>query len=128
LKRQLVHFAFAGFVGFVVDAGLLYIALWLGLGYFTGRIVSFFCAVITTWAINRRLAFRGGSRRPWLAEFGHYLMAMILGGVVNYAAYSLVVLMAPHTALTPLIAVASGVAAGMSINFLSAKFWVFRTR
>jgi putative flippase GtrA len=128
LKRQLIRFAIAGFVGFVVDAGLLYGALWVGLGYFVGRIISFFCAVITTWAINRRLAFRGRSRRPWLVEFVHYLMAMILGGAVNYAAYSLVVLMAPRTVLTPLIAVAVGVAAGMSINFLSAKFWVFRTR
>ena len=121
-----MRFAIAGVVGFVVDAGVLYLALWMGLGYFAGRAVSFLCAVVTTWLINRTYTFHDRRERSILAEFGHYLVAMALGGVVNYAVYSAVVVSAPKTALTPLLAVAAGVAAGMSINFVSARFWVFR--
>lgn len=126
MKRQLVRFAIAGVVGFVVDAGVLYLALWMGLGYFAGRAVSFLCAVVTTWLINRTYTFHGHRERSIVAEFGHYLVAMALGGIVNYAVYSAVVVSAPKGALTPLLAVAAGVAAGMSINFVSARFWVFR--
>lgn len=126
MKRQLIGFAIAGGIGFIVDAGLLYLALWAGLGYFAGRLISFPCAVLTTWAINRKMAFRDASGRTWMAELSRYVLAMLAGGAVNYGIYSLVVVMAPRTSLTPLLAVAAGVAAGMSINFLSAKFWVFR--
>lgn len=128
MKRQLTTFAVAGVAGFVVDASVLYGALWVGLGYFAGRAVSFLCAVVTTWLINRTYTFTYRRERSLWAEFGHYLTAMAVGGVVNYAVYSVVVVAAPRTPLTPLAAVAAGVAVSMSINFVSARFWVFRRR
>lgn len=126
MKREIVRFAGAGIAGFFVDAAVLYVCLWLGMGYFAGRAVSFLCAVVTTWLINRTYTFEVRSDRPLILEFLHYLAAMAVGGVVNYAAYSAVVVWAPRNPWTPLLAVAAGVAAGMAINFASARFWVFR--
>lgn len=128
MKRQVAQFAVAGVLGFLVDAGMLYAALWAGLGYFAGRVVSFLCAVFVTWQVNRTFTFASGRRQSWIAEFMHYLAAMAVGGVINYAVYGLVVLLAPQGKLTPLLAVAAGSAVAMSVNFLSAKFWVFRHR
>ena len=48
MQRQLVRFVFAGGIGFVADTAVLYLMLWLGLGYFAGRAVSFLCAVWVT--------------------------------------------------------------------------------
>ncbi|QWT18721.1 GtrA family protein [Bacillus sp. NP157] len=126
MKRQVLQFAAAGVLGFLVDTGVLYGMLWLGLGYFLGRAISFLCAVFATWQVNRRFAFVDGRRRSAWQEWWHYLAAMAVGGVVNYAAYSAVVLLAPHARMTPLLAVAAGSAAGMVVNFASAKLWVFR--
>jgi putative flippase GtrA len=53
---------------------------------------------------------------------------MLGGGVVNYAAYSATVLLLPKSALLPLIGVAVGSLAGMTVNFVSAKLWVFKAR
>lgn len=128
MKRQVGQFAFAGVLGFVVDTAVLYLALALGLGYFAGRAVSFLCAVYATWQVNRRLAFAATRRESAWQEWWHYLAAMALGGIVNYAAYSAVVLLAPANPIKPVVAVAAGSAAGMLVNFISAKFWVFRAR
>lgn len=126
MKRQVTQFALAGVFGFAVDAVVLYLALWLGLGYFFGRAVSFLSAVYATWQVNRRFAFAAGRRESAWREWWRYLAAMSLGGVVNYAAYGAVVVLGPKVALTPLLAVAAGSVAGMLVNFASAKFWVFR--
>jgi len=53
---------------------------------------------------------------------------MSVGGCVNYAAYSVVVLTQPRTALLPFIGVAAGSIAGLFVNFVSARWWVFRHR
>jgi putative flippase GtrA len=126
MHSQFIRFAVAGAIGFVVDAGVLYLALAAGLGPFTGRAVSFLAAVWTTWQINRRYTFRERIQRsPW-AEWCRYLLSMLTGASVNYAVYALVIVTAPHLAWTPVVGVACGSVAGMFVNFFAAKFWAFR--
>jgi putative flippase GtrA len=137
MRKQLFRFGIAGVAGFLVDAGVLYLMLALGLGYYAGRVVSFLCAVFATWQINRHYTFtpraNAGSataaRAPslWI-EWWRYLLAMSGGGAVNYAAYSATVFLLHPMRFLPLFAVAVGSVAGLGVNFLSAKFWVFRHR
>jgi putative flippase GtrA len=128
MRQQLVRFAVAGGVGFIVDAAVLYLCLWLGFGYFAGRLVSFLLAVFATWRFNRRYTFQvTGGRSIW-NEWWHYLAAMSLGGVVNFGVYSAAILALPKHVWTPLLAVGLGSVVAMSVNFLSAKLWVFRHR
>ncbi|MGV2288030.1 GtrA family protein [Trinickia sp. YCB016] len=137
MRKQLVRFGIAGVAGFLVDAGVLYLMLALGLGYYAGRVVSFLCAVFATWQINRHYTFTPRAnveavttaRRPSLwKEWWQYLLAMSGGGAVNYAAYSATVFLLHPMRFLPLLAVAVGSVAGLGVNFLSAKFWVFRHR
>jgi putative flippase GtrA len=125
--RQPILFALSGALGFVVDAGLLYVFLHLGLGYGAGRLASFFCAVFVTWKINRRHTFEHRHLPPTWGEWWRYLSAMAVGGVLNLATYMLALhALAVAGALKPLLAVAAGSLAGMVVNFISAKRWVFR--
>ncbi|MCA8222946.1 GtrA family protein [Burkholderia multivorans] len=126
IRHQAAWFAVAGAIGFVVDAGMLYIMLLLGIGPYVGRIVSFFFAAFVTWQINRRMTFSPSPARPILQEWIEYLLAMALGGICNYATYAGLIKLLTLGQLTPLAAVAGGSITGMTINFLSAKFWVFR--
>lgn len=123
---QIVRFAVAGVAGLLVDIAVLYLARALGLGWYSGRVCSFLAAVWVTWQINRRYTFSDrAATSPW-AEWWRYLLAMAGGGVVNYAAYSATVHWWPEMPFLPVVAVAIGSLAGMSINFLSAKLFVFR--
>lgn len=128
MKRQFLWFVLAGTIGFAVDAGVLYGMLALGAGYFAGRGVSFLAAVWATWQVNRRYTFDVTSVASRWMEWWKYLFAMSGGGVVNYAAYSAVVMLLPKSAWLPIFAVATGSVAGLMVNFLSAKLWVFKTR
>ncbi len=128
--RQLLLFAIAGVVGLVVDTAVLYaLAPWLG--WYAARVVSFLAAATTTWWINRRHAFRsqaaesGAQGLPWWREYAKYLASMTVGGLVNYAAYSLV-LQWLHGPLAPMLGVAAGSVAGLAFNFAAARYLVFR--
>ena len=128
VRQQLIRFVIAGVVGFVVDAGILYLGLAVGLGYFAGRAVSFLCAVWATWQINRRYTFSSNPSESAWVEWWRYLVAMSVGGVVNYCAYSATVLTLKGLPFLPIVAVAVGSLAGMVVNFATAKMWVFKQR
>ena len=126
--RKFVLFGIAGGAGFVVDTAVLYL-LKGALGLYGARVVSFLCAVFTTWLINRTVAFKGQPADvPIWREFLHYLGAMILGGAVNYAVYAALVATVPLVAAQPVLGVAAGVIAGMFVNFLLADKLVFRQK
>ncbi|RKP51254.1 GtrA family protein [Trinickia fusca] len=113
-------------MGFVVDAIVLYALLACSLNYFVGRLVSFFCAAYVTWFINRRFTFAADESRSAFREWANYMAAMSVGGLVNFAAYYTVMSVFTDGKLRPLLAVAAGSIAGMIVNFVSAKMWVFR--
>jgi putative flippase GtrA len=125
LGRQFLSFAVVGAIGFVVDVAVLYLMAPL-LGWYGARVVSFLAAATATWALNRRYTFRR-SQASVLREYLGYLVTMLGGAVVNYGAYVLVL----HWATgpwAPAAGVALGSCAGLVVNFLSARYLVFRAR
>jgi len=128
LFRELLLFGVAGAIGFVVDAGVLYL-LKPFLGLYVGRLASFFCAALTTWVINRHLTFnqRASGLTPH-REFSRYLGLMLGGGVVNYTSYALLVYFVAYVARQPVWGVAVGSCAGMLVNWLLARFYIFHGR
>jgi putative flippase GtrA len=79
-----------------------------------------------TWALNRRFTFAERRSGASIArEYVRYLLTMVGGALVNYAAYVLTLhwLGGP---LAPALGVAIGSCAGLAVNFLSARFLVFR--
>jgi putative flippase GtrA len=125
--QQFIRFAIVGAIGFVVDVGVLYLNLHLGMGYFIGRAISFLCAVWVTWKINRQFTFISNGGNSDLKEMLRYLTAMLFGGLINYLAYMIVVMRAHNLPFLPFFAVAIGSIAGMMVNYFSAKLWVFKS-
>jgi len=122
--QQFLRFAANGVAGLVADMAALYLALALGCGYYVGRLLSFLFAVWVTWRLNRRYTF-AATDSVW-REWWRYLVAMLGGGAINYAAYTLALQLLPHAAWTPAAGVAIGSLAGMTFNFITAKRFVFR--
>lgn len=123
---QLCLFAASGVVGFVVDTAVLY-ALAPFMGPFYARMLSFLAAVFTTWLVNRALAFRNqSSELSKKSEFARYLILMLVGGLINYGAYSLLVVYSPLVRQYLVLGVAAGSLAGMVVNYLSSQFLIYR--
>lgn len=123
--RQFGRFAVAGALGFLVDVAVLYGALALGAGWVGGRLLSFLAATTLTWRLNRRHTFTA-TASPW-REWLRYLASMAGGMLVNFLAYSALLAILPSAWWAPGLAVACGSAAGLGVNFASAKFFVFKS-
>jgi len=123
--KQALQFAGAGVLGYLVDAGVLLLAT-PELGPYNGRLLSFGCAVATTWLINRSLTFRRERGSKALhREFARYLLVCLGGGAVNLACYSLLVYLLDLDRVWLPLAVAVGSLAGMAANFTLSKRFVF---
>ncbi len=124
LASGFAWFALVGALGFVVDSGVLYAGLALGLSLYSGRIVSYLAAASFTWYCNRRITFRSTDRRAFL-EWARYLLANAVGGGVNLATYMALVAGVPIMARMPVLAVAAGSIAGLLFNFALSYTVVF---
>lgn len=122
---SLFIFGIVGVIGFVVDAGVLYLLAPL-LGPVVGRLFSFITAVFVTWLLNRNITFKAGKRQNKLFEFLYYFWCMIFGGLTNLATYYILLHYSQTVFDYPIIGVAAGSIAGMLINFVSSKYLVFK--
>jgi putative flippase GtrA len=128
LRRQVTGFLLAGAGGFVVDAGILQsLVSLLGVHPYPARAVSFTAAVLFTWWVNRSWSF-AVDRRPSWAEFFLYLRSMIVGGVINWIVYSLLIARSDTMRTYPALALVPAVALAMIFNFSAMRFWIFRPR
>jgi putative flippase GtrA len=123
--KQMLQFAVAGAVGYLIDIGVLMLVYpWMGAYY--GRLLSFACAVCTTWLINRSLTFRHRRREQALhREFSLYFLTTLGGGAVNLACYTLLVYAFDFSVAALPLAVAAGSLAGMLVNYWLSKTYVF---
>ncbi|MBT3047933.1 MAG: GtrA family protein [gamma proteobacterium symbiont of Ctena orbiculata] len=122
--RQIGMFAVAGSVGYLVDVTVLLLAN-LFLGPHLGRLFSFTAAVVATWLINRKHTFSNYRESSLITEFSRYFTTALGGGVVNLLIYSTLVKLFDLTTLWLPVAVAVGALAGMLVNFMLAKHFVF---
>lgn len=123
---RLFRFAVGGVVGFLVDSGVLYALIALGMNPYAARVPSFLIAATSTWLVNRYWTFadrRGGHRA---AEWSRYLVAMLVGGAINYTAYATLLANSATVRAWPVLGVAAGSLAGMVVNYLSSHYWIFR--
>jgi putative flippase GtrA len=126
---QFLRFALVGTAGFIVDSGVLYLAMGLlHANHYSGRLLSFLTAATFTWAMNRRYTFadRRGAHLP--REWLKFLAANSLGGAANYGVYALLVTASAFISDWPVIGVAAGSLVGLALNFCLSRQLVFNQR
>ena len=131
IAEQIPAFAAIGFFGYLVDAAITFAgAKYLGLSPELARPPGFIVATIVNFALNRSITFRN-SRAPLFRAFLRYCGVAGVGLAVNYAVYSVCVVLAPRLgiAVTPAILplfVAAGSGAAMVLTFVGFRFFAFR--
>ncbi|MBX7199030.1 MAG: GtrA family protein [Rhodospirillaceae bacterium] len=126
---EIARFAIIGTIGFIVDASTLklLVAL-LNMDLYSGRVVSFLTAATGNWMLNRRFTFRQAGDHAPMKQWLKYLGANAVGFAVNYSTYAALITYVAVAKAHPVLGVAAGSIAAMSLNFTVNKFWVFRAR
>ncbi len=127
--RQVLLFCIGGFIGFLIDAGLVQ---WLVSAFaanpYASRLLSFLSAATATWLFNRRYTFKGLRHYRRFGEWSRYVFAMSGGFLVNFAIYSALVYHHDVFQRLPALAVAIGSLGGFVVNFSASRFWIYRQR
>nr|WP_295466735.1 GtrA family protein [Mesorhizobium sp.] len=120
---RFLRFLAIGTVGFVADAGMLWLMLAsTPLGVYSARLVSIAFALLVTWLLNRLITF-GPSSRPVAVEGARYGGVGIATSVINYLAYSAFLWAMPDTPVIVALVLASVVA--LAFSFLGYSRLVF---
>lgn len=125
MAREFLSFAAVGTFGYLVDASVLTLALFAGLGFYAGRAVSFMVAVTFTWYCNRKFTFEPSGEVSAFQQFIRFVSWNALGGAVNLGVYALLIGYGGIFVRMPFLAVAAGSLAGLAVNFLVSKYFVF---
>lgn len=126
LAQDFLRFGVVGTIGFLVDSGVLYGAIGLGAGLYLGRAVSYVAAATATWGLNRVWTFRGRGSGPVHRQWALFVAVNLVGFVLNYGTYAVLVATVPLVAAHPVLGVAAGSIAGMFTNFILSRRLVFR--
>ena len=126
---QFLRFCGVGGVGFAVDALALMACIHgLGLGPIPARLASAVVAILTTFELNRRWAFRGAGSERWWAGFAAYAGVQGIGLACNVAVYVGCNLLLPPPLNAPLICLAAASGAALLVNYAGASRVVFRPK
>jgi putative flippase GtrA len=127
LIGQILRFGAVGTIGFVIDAASLRFCLMaLGLDFYSGRVISFLVAATATYILNRVWTFGGQGSGRTHRQLALWLALMSGSALINYGTYVLCLQLDPIIRQWPELAVAAGSISAMGINFLAARFIVFR--
>ena len=125
---SILRFAVIGALGMPVDWCVLQLCVHFGTGPYFGRVIAWLVAPSFTWLGNRYFTFadsRAHSFTGTVAEWGRFLAANAVGGLVNVGLYSVMLRTAPPPFNDINIAFVCGVLLGLVFNFVLSKRWVF---
>ena len=127
-SRRFAKFIAVGGVGFLVDAGVLTLAVRaFGASIYPARALSFSVAVFATWLLNRTFVFDNAGRgAPIVGEYSRYLVTQVIAAFCNLAVFAALIEVLPRLAATPVVPLAAGAVLGAFVNYGGSTWWVFR--
>ena len=124
--HEFLRFCVVGFIGFVVDASVLELLVWLGLSAPQARIFSILVALQCSYLLHATFTFRGKAKtsRAWLK----FMIANLTGAGINYLTFLAIFTYSPIE--NPLLHRQTALVGGMSLalffNYWANQRFVFR--
>lgn len=127
IQSQFLRFGIVGTIGFITDAGVLALLLSDGVSHYFSRMISFPIAVIVTWFLNRTWTFSGTGKAQAGRQVIRYFIIQSIGALTNFLIYLGVLSVISSTVPNAVLALAIGSAAGLIMNYIGSKQFVFQS-
>jgi len=124
LKSEFFRFVVVGCLGFVVDAGVVFVLSEAGVSAVLARIPALAAAIFTTWILNRTLTFRVNAPKS-RGEVVRYIAVALSSAALNFLLYAALVVM---MGVWPVIAVAVSTIALLFYSFFGYQRFAFGPR
>lgn len=132
-RATFVRFACVGMTIALIDAGVLYLMLHLGVDRYTGRVISLALAMAAGYVLNRYFTFHHveTGRALWHSMLRHYSVHSV-GSAINIGIYALVLYVGERMGgevtvgrTLPLLGVWIGGMVGLGFNYFFSNKLVF---
>jgi dolichol-phosphate mannosyltransferase len=134
LKHTFIRFAIVGGVGFLVDlTSMLLLSIWLP--HLFARGIAFWIAASSNWWWNRHITFIDAQKikhkKAAVLQWMQFLGSSVVAFIPNWGCYLFLLAHPPAISsptfilLWPYLAMAPGVLAGMMLNYIFSRFWIF---
>ena len=122
----LVKFALIGAIGFSIDAGILYLGVYIfSTPLIPTRAVSILISVLATWILNRSWTFNLRKIESIWIEPVKYLGSRSVGAATNIGVFTALVSFAPLPLNEPIIATPLSSAMTMLINYTMVRLFIY---
>ncbi len=123
--RLALKHASVSLVGFAIDATLLHVGVKAGLEPAWARVISLFCAMQVTFAINGLHVFQCLTWKSLPKQWATYMLTNAFGNLCNY--WIFVTLVSTHWSLvsTPIFALGVASFLAWTVNYAGARFFAF---
>lgn len=124
LSKNFIKFCLVGSIGFIVEAIIIEtIKFLLPIFLIYVRLLSFPCALLVTWILNRMFVFE--SKNSKTKEIIKYTFIQTTGAFLNIAIYTTLLITNSFFKEYPVIALGIGSGVALISNYTFSKFWVF---
>jgi putative flippase GtrA len=121
-----LKFTLVSVLGFATDATVLHLLMEAGAAPALARVASLLSAMQVTFLVNGLLVFHSLDRaRPW-RQWAAYMLAHGFGNFCNYGIFVTLVSLRRPPLSRPLAALAVASVLAWTINYLAARYLVFR--
>jgi len=124
--NRFIKFCIVGGLAFILDAGILTLAIKFGLSPISGRGISFMVATFFTWICNRTFTFRVAKSDSLFKELLRYLGVNILAFSINWLVYIFAINTLTIMYQIPALALIPATAVSMLFNYCGMKKYAFR--
>lgn len=123
----IVRFGMVGAFAYLVDTAALYLLAEI-MSLIPARLIAFAIAVTTTFFLNMWLTFDGLIDQSLIKSYVRYVSANSVGGLINLAVSTTILIQnIPYLSL-PFVAVAFGSLSGLIANYTLSKRYIFLTK
>jgi putative flippase GtrA len=125
LSLDFIKFGIVGSMGFCWDTATVY-SLRRFTGLYLAGLAGFIVAASANWAVNRVWTFRHKTQEQLHRQWAKFLIANLAGFTLNRGSFFILITVNTHFRSQPVFAIIFGSLAGLAVNYLLSKRYVFK--